>query len=78
MDVLFALVTFDKQPDSGEMWRKIRETQLNFELSACAAHCRGNCISGTKASVLGFGVLSEDHAGAGVERRLQAFLGSSR
>jgi hypothetical protein len=30
----------------------IRETQLNFELTACAARCRGNCISGTKASCL--------------------------
>ena len=56
----------------------IRETQLNFELTACAAHCRGNCIIGNQSPVLGFGVLSEDHAGAEVERRLQAFLGSSR
>jgi hypothetical protein len=80
-----------------------RETQLNFELTASAAHCRGNCIIGNQSPVLGFGLLSEDHASAPgnciignqspvlgfgllsedhasaeVDRRLQAFLGSSR
>ena len=30
----------------------IRETQLNFELTACAAHRRGDRISGTKAPCL--------------------------
>jgi hypothetical protein len=56
----------------------ICDAQLNFELTACAAHCRGNCIIGNQSPALGFGVLSEDHAGAEVERRLQAFLASSR
>jgi hypothetical protein len=55
----------------------IRETQLNFELTACAAHRRGNRISGTKAPYL---VLE---AVRGQRRRrsrtaAKAFVGPSR